>query len=156
MVPEILLRLGYRGEGQQVIDRVLALLARTIIWLYQRLLSRWTGRTCHFRPTCSAFAAASFRALGFRDGLAATRARLGDCCGTYSLRLGSDARVEMLARSGSVYTEEELAPHIVAKLSAAQSLAYSNVGVSDALGRPASPEGPRRGTIRSAAAGTTR
>jgi putative component of membrane protein insertase Oxa1/YidC/SpoIIIJ protein YidD len=99
-----------------MIDRVLAFVAILLLHFYRAFVSRWTGRTCQFEPSCSGHAIERFLAEGFRAGLRSTRLRLRDCCGSYSLRLSGDGTIEMVAPSGNTYREHELAPMVVAKI----------------------------------------
>jgi hypothetical protein len=58
-----------------MIERVLL----TLIWLYQRTLSRLFGSTCRFHPSCSHYTAACIRNLGPARGVWFGARRIARC-----------------------------------------------------------------------------
>lgn len=77
---------------------------------YRLVLRPFMRRRCLFDPSCSAFAIAMFRRVGFLHGLKATRARLHQCKTPARLAwtVGEDGKPEILALTpadGVTWTE---------------------------------------------------
>lgn len=101
--------MGYSGPNRiGQLQRILAVAAIALIRVYQMTISRLHSRNCLFCPSCSHQAIHYFRQFGFWQGLAATRNRLKECTGTYSLRLAADNSVEMITESGRVVVDAEI------------------------------------------------
>lgn len=56
-----------------------ARVALVLIWLYQRLLSPWFGRTCRFEPSCSQYAACCIERFGVFHGSILGLRRIARC-----------------------------------------------------------------------------
>ena len=110
--------MGNRNSPQAVIDATITFAVILAVRLYQILLSRWIGRKCQFRTSCSRFALQQLHSCDWRLAIQATKERLNDCCGSYSLRMNEAAQVEMLTISGRKYAESELAEYIVERIRA--------------------------------------
>lgn len=110
------------GNGGSVLirrplwDWLLARIAIGLLWIYKRCISRFTGRTCLFHPSCSMRSLTLFRQRGFVEGLSGTRAQLFDCYPEYSLSFGDGGRIRLVTRSGRTFSEEEIAPSVLAHL----------------------------------------
>lgn len=89
-------------------NRLATMAAIVAIKAYRIFLSPFVGNDCLFHPTCSNFAEAAFREFGWTKACIETRQRLMDCAGGYSFFVGSDAAVRMRARSGSLYTLDQM------------------------------------------------
>ncbi len=57
----------------------LTLLCLGLIWIYQKIIRRMVGRSCHFIPTCSVYAWKSIREFGAIWGGILTLNRLLKC-----------------------------------------------------------------------------
>lgn len=94
------------------LDSILASTAVRLIRIYQRYLSRYSGRQCLFEPSCSNRAVRAFRDLGFAEGAQATRMQLGRCGGNFTLCAACNGDVILLTCDGMRFQGAELAPAI--------------------------------------------
>mgnify|MGYP001806431871 FL=1 len=90
-------------------DTAAARVALRLIGVYQRHLSRHSGRLCLFHPTCSHRAAALLRDHGWRSGIPLIRAQLRRCDGNYTLLRTRDGGVELVTADGMRFAADEVA-----------------------------------------------
>ncbi len=96
-------------------NRLATKAAIVAIRAYRIFLSPFVGNDCLFHPTCSNFAEAAFREAGWTKACIETQQRLIDCAGGYSFFIGPDATVKMRARSGALYTLDQMSSTMNAK-----------------------------------------
>ncbi|WP_090560903.1 membrane protein insertion efficiency factor YidD [Belnapia rosea] len=95
------------------LDRASAKLAQRALRLYQKALSRHTGRQCLFEPSCSHRAIAAFHEHGFRQGIRETSTQLRRCGGTYSTCTDCFGRITLITSDGSRFSASELSAVLV-------------------------------------------
>ena len=106
-------------------DRLLAVVACTMIRCYQRFIARRLGRVCLFHPTCSQRALVFFRESDFWTAIRQVRQQLDKCRGDYSIRLDGNGDMELITGSGLVIKEAEVNPELVEQIRFLQQFAAS-------------------------------
>ncbi|QLP97898.1 MAG: membrane protein insertion efficiency factor YidD [Rhodoblastus sp.] len=100
------------GAAPARFDRAAAKAAIATIRLYQRSLSRSTGVSCLFRPTCSERAIEAIERHGWNVGRGLMRAQIDRCRGEFSLLRSVSGEVILIACDGVEFASDELSPSV--------------------------------------------
>jgi putative component of membrane protein insertase Oxa1/YidC/SpoIIIJ protein YidD len=84
---------------------------------YQRWLSKHSGRTCLFNPTCSHVALKFLHDLGWNQGIQEIGRQLDRCGGSFTFAVSVSGNVTMTASDGMQFSANELSARMRSSLS---------------------------------------
>lgn len=93
-------------------DRAVSRLALIGLGVYRKHVSRFTGRVCMFRISCSQHAIEAVKAHGWRRGRAGIIERLLECDGNYILT-EFDGRLSMQLSNGQSIEEADISEVLI-------------------------------------------
>ncbi|WP_406677377.1 membrane protein insertion efficiency factor YidD [Rhodopseudomonas infernalis] len=90
-------------------DPVVTPLSLSAIRLYRRLLSRSTGRTCLFNPSCSQRALEAIETHGFSRGIVLAAEQIDRCGGSFTFSVTTTGETWLVTSDGLRFGPEEIA-----------------------------------------------